>query len=49
MSCPSETWLDRPCPPGSKINTTKDDYAVIRNMQMMRFDSKQWKLFGYLL
>ncbi|OKO83029.1 ABC transporter substrate-binding protein [Bradyrhizobium sp. AS23.2] len=35
--------------PGSKINTTKDDYAVIRNMQMMRFDGKQWKLFGDLL
>jgi branched-chain amino acid transport system substrate-binding protein len=35
--------------PGSKINTSKDDYTVIRNMQMMRFDGKHWKLFGDLL
>lgn len=35
--------------PGSKINTSKDDYAVIRNMQMMRFDGKRWQLFGDLL
>jgi branched-chain amino acid transport system substrate-binding protein len=35
--------------PGSKINTSKDDYAVIRNMQMMRFDGKSWKLFGDVL
>lgn len=35
--------------PGSKINTSKDDFTVIRNMQMMRFDGKRWNLFGDLL
>ncbi len=35
--------------PGLKINTSKDDYAVIRNMQMMQFDGKRWQLFGGLL
>jgi len=35
--------------PGLKISTSKDDYAVIRNMQMMRFDGKRWQLFGGLL
>jgi ABC-type branched-subunit amino acid transport system substrate-binding protein len=35
--------------PGSKINTSKDDYGVIKKMQMMRFDGKRWQLFGDLL
>jgi branched-chain amino acid transport system substrate-binding protein len=35
--------------PGSKINTSRDDYGVIDRMQMMRFDGKRWQLFGDLL
>jgi ABC-type branched-subunit amino acid transport system substrate-binding protein len=35
--------------PGSLINTSSDDYSVIRKMQMMRFDGKRWQLFGPLL
>lgn len=35
--------------PGSEINTSPDDYSVIRKMQMMRFDGKRWQLFGPLL
>lgn len=35
--------------PGSSINTSSDDYSVIRKMQMMRFDGKRWQLFGGLL
>jgi ABC-type branched-subunit amino acid transport system substrate-binding protein len=35
--------------PGSLINTSSDDYSVIRKMQMMRFDGKRWQLFGRLL
>lgn len=35
--------------PGTKINTSKNDYTVIRNMKMMRFDGKRWQLFGDLL
>jgi ABC-type branched-subunit amino acid transport system substrate-binding protein len=35
--------------PGSEINTSSDDYSVIRKMRMMRFDGKRWQLFGPLL
>jgi branched-chain amino acid transport system substrate-binding protein len=35
--------------PGSTINTSPDDYSVIRKMQMMRFDGKRWQLFGELI
>ncbi len=35
--------------PGSEINTSSDDYSVIRKMQMMRFDGRRWQLFGPLL
>jgi ABC-type branched-subunit amino acid transport system substrate-binding protein len=35
--------------PGSEINTSSDNYSVIRKMQMMRFDGKRWQLFGPLL
>lgn len=35
--------------PGMVVNTSADDYVVLQNMQMMRFDGKSWKLFGDLL
>lgn len=35
--------------PGSKINTSQDDYGVNKKMQIMRFDGKRWELFGELL
>jgi len=35
--------------PGSSIDTSPEDYTVIRKMQMMRFDGKRWQLFGGLL
>lgn len=35
--------------PGSEINTSSDNYSVVRKMQMMRFDGKRWQLFGPLL
>jgi branched-chain amino acid transport system substrate-binding protein len=35
--------------PGVNINTSADDYAVIRSMQLARFDGKSWVRFGELL
>ncbi|MDD3937592.1 ABC transporter substrate-binding protein [Rhodoferax sp.] len=35
--------------PGIKINTSPTDYAPIKQMQMMRFDGKEWVLFGGLV
>jgi branched-chain amino acid transport system substrate-binding protein len=32
--------------PGVKINTSPTDYFPIEQMQMMRFDGKQWVPFG---
>jgi branched-chain amino acid transport system substrate-binding protein len=32
--------------PGIKINTGPNDFAPVESMQMMRFDGKQWVLFG---
>jgi ABC-type branched-subunit amino acid transport system substrate-binding protein len=35
--------------PGIKVNTSPTDYFPIEEMQMMRFDGKQWVRFGDLL
>lgn len=35
--------------PGIKINTSADDYFIIEQLQMARFDGKEWRLFGELL
>jgi branched-chain amino acid transport system substrate-binding protein len=35
--------------PGIKVNTSPTDYFPIEDMQMMRFDGKQWVRFGDLL
>src|SRR5262245_44377314 len=35
--------------PGIKMNTSPTDYFPIENMQMMRWNSKQWVRFGDLL
>ena len=35
--------------PGIKLNTSPTDFRVIRQMHLMRFDGKQWVLFGELL
>ena len=32
--------------PGIKITTSPTDYRIIRQLQLMRFDGKQWVLFG---
>ena len=32
--------------PGIKITTSATDYRVIKQLQLMRFDGKQWILFG---
>jgi ABC-type branched-subunit amino acid transport system substrate-binding protein len=32
--------------PGIKITTSPTDYRVIKQLQLMRFDGKQWILFG---
>jgi len=32
--------------PGVKITTSPTDYRIIRQLQLMRFDGKQWVLFG---
>jgi branched-chain amino acid transport system substrate-binding protein len=32
--------------PGIKITTTPTDYRIIKQVQLMRFDRKQWVLFG---
>ncbi len=32
--------------PGIKITTSATDYRIIRQLQLMRFDGKQWVLFG---
>jgi len=35
--------------PGIRINTSPDDYRVIRQAQLQRFDGKQWVRFGDLI
>ena len=35
--------------PGIRINTGPDDYSPIEQMQLQRFDGKQWVLFGEVL
>jgi branched-chain amino acid transport system substrate-binding protein len=35
--------------PGIKMNTSPTDYFPIENMQMMRWNGKQWVRFGDLL
>lgn len=35
--------------PGIKINTSPTDYRVIRQVQLQRFDGKQWVRFGDLI
>jgi len=32
--------------PGIKITTSPTDYRIIKQLQLMRFDGKQWVLFG---
>jgi ABC-type branched-subunit amino acid transport system substrate-binding protein len=32
--------------PGIKITTSPTDYRIVRQLQLMRFDGKQWVLFG---
>jgi branched-chain amino acid transport system substrate-binding protein len=32
--------------PGIKITTSTTDYRIIKQLQLMRFDGKQWVLFG---
>lgn len=35
--------------PGIKVNTSADDYYPLEQLQMQRFDGKEWRLFGELL
>jgi branched-chain amino acid transport system substrate-binding protein len=35
--------------PGMSINTSPDDYRPLKQMQLARFDGKNWKLFGDLI
>ena len=35
--------------PGISINTGADDYAPIKQLQMMRFTDERWQLFGPVL
>jgi len=35
--------------PGIRINTSPADYRVIRQVQLQRFDGKQWVRFGELI
>jgi hypothetical protein len=32
--------------PGTTINTSPDDYRVLKQFQMVRFDGTRWKPFG---
>ena len=32
--------------PGVKITTSPTDYRIVKQLQLMRFDGKQWILFG---
>jgi branched-chain amino acid transport system substrate-binding protein len=35
--------------PGIAISTSADDYAPIKQMQLMKFDGTTWRLFGPVL
>jgi hypothetical protein len=35
--------------PGIRINTGPQDYSPIEQMQLQRFDGKQWVLFGEII
>jgi branched-chain amino acid transport system substrate-binding protein len=35
--------------PGLVVSTSPDDYAPIKQMQLMKFDGETWKLFGELI
>jgi len=35
--------------PGITISTSVDDYAPIKQMQLMKFDGNSWKLFGEII
>jgi hypothetical protein len=35
--------------PGITINTGPNDYAPLKQMQMMRFKDARWELFGPIL
>jgi branched-chain amino acid transport system substrate-binding protein len=35
--------------PGVKINTSPDDYSVLSQAQLAKFDGKEWKLFGEVI
>ena len=35
--------------PGIAINTGPDDYAPIKQMQVMRFTGNRWELFGPII
>jgi branched-chain amino acid transport system substrate-binding protein len=35
--------------PGIKINTSPTDYYPIKQVQLMKFDGKQWVRFGEVL
>jgi len=35
--------------PGIRINTTPTDYRVIRQVQLQRFDGKEWVRFGEVI
>ena len=35
--------------PGIKINTSPTDFLPVKQVQMGKFDGRQWKLFGSLL
>jgi hypothetical protein len=35
--------------PGITVNTSADDFAPIKQMQLEKFDSTTWKLFGEVI
>jgi branched-chain amino acid transport system substrate-binding protein len=35
--------------PGVKVNTSPTDFSPIEQMQLMRFEGENWKLFGDVL
>jgi branched-chain amino acid transport system substrate-binding protein len=35
--------------PGVKINTSPTDYRFVKQMQLIRFDGKQWVRFGEVI
>jgi hypothetical protein len=35
--------------PGMSINTSPTDYRINKQMQMMKFNSERWELFGPII